>query len=85
MKISNKTKDYLVLLSIMIIVLCVLTVALYFVKNLLAEDSVYLSDIEKMNKHYAEERIKTEMNFLAMKHYMDNISIEEYVKTFYSK
>lgn len=84
MKISNKAKDYLVLVAIMVFVICVMLGALCFVKNLFAEE-VNLSEIESMNKYYAEERIKSEMNFLAMKHYMDNISVEEYIETFYSK
>ena len=84
MKISNKTKDYLVLILICVVVIWVLSSALYWVKSLFAEE-IKLSDIELQNKYYAEERIKSEMNFLAMKHYMDNISVEEYIETFYSK
>ena len=82
MKISNKTKDYIVLIIICVIVIWVLTGAVWYVKSLFAQE---LTEVETMNRYYAEETIKSEMRFLAMKEYMDNISIEEYVETFFSK
>lgn len=82
MKISNKAKDYIVLTVICVLVIWLLSGAVWYVKSLFAEE---LTEVESMNKYYAEERIKSEMNFLAMKHYMDNISVEEYIETFYSK
>ena len=82
MKISNKTKDYIVLVVICVIVIWVLTGAIWYVKSLFAEE---LTEVEIMNRYYAEETIKSEMNYLAMKEYMDNISVEEYVETFFSK
>lgn len=85
MKLSNKAKDYIVVITICVLVIWLLSGAMLWVASLFAEDRVYLSDVEKMNKFYAEENIKSEMNFLAMKHYMDNISIEEYIETFFAK
>ena len=85
MKISNKMKDYIVLVVIFVLVIWILTGAVWYVKSLFAQETTYLTDAEKMNKFYAEENIKSEMNFLAMKHYMDNISIEEYIETFFAK
>ena len=85
MKITNKTKDYIVIVAIMIAVIWLLSGAILWVTSIFAEEKVYLTDVEKMNKFYAEESIKAEMNFLAMKQYMDNISVEEYIATFYSK
>ena len=82
MKISNKTKDYIVVTIICVLVIWILSGALYWVKSLFAED---LTDVEIMNKCYAENTVKNEMRFLAMKEYMDNISIEEYVETFFNK
>lgn len=82
MKLSNKTKDYIVLILICVVVIWVLSSAFYWVKSLFAED---LTDVEIMNRCYTENTIKNEMRFLAMKEYMDNISIEEYVETFFSK
>lgn len=85
MKISNKVKDYIVVIAICVLVIWLLSGAMWWVSSLFAQDSVYLTDVEKMNKFYTEENIKSEMNFLAMKHYMDNISIEEYIETFFAK
>ena len=85
MKISNKVKDYIVVIAICVLVIWLLSGAMWWVSSLFAQDSVYLTDVEKMNKFYAEESIKTEMNYLAMKEYMDNISIEEYIETFFAK
>ena len=85
MKISNKTKDYIVVIAICVLVIWLLSGAMWWVSSLFAQDSVYLTDVEKMNKFYVEENIKSEMNYLAMKHYMDNISIEEYIETFFVK
>ena len=82
MKISNKTKDYLVLILIFVVVIWVLSSAIYWVKSLFAED---LTEVGIMNKCYTENTVKNEMRFLAMKEYMDNISVEEYVETFFSK
>ena len=80
MKISNKTKDYIVVVIICVIVVWVLTGAVWYVKSLFAQE---LTEVETMNRYYAEETIKSEMRFLAMKHYMDNITVEEYVETFF--
>ena len=85
MKISNKVKDYIVLTVICILVIWILSGAVIWVRSLFAQEPYYLTDVEKMNKFYAEENIKSEMNYLAMKHYMDNISIEEYIETFFAK
>ena len=85
MKISNKVKDYIVIIAICVLIIWLLSGAMWWVSSLFAQDSVYLTDVEKMNKFYVEENIKSEMNYLAMKEYMDNISIEEYIETFFVK
>ena len=85
MKISNKVKDYIVVIAICVLVIWLLSGAMWWVSSLFAQNSVYLSDVEKMNKFYAEESIKNEMQYFAMKNYMDNISIEEYIETFFAK
>lgn len=82
MKISNKAKDYIVVTVICVLIIWLLSGAMLWVASLFAEE-IKLTDVELMNKYYAEENIKSEMNFLAMKHYMDNISIEEYIETFF--
>ena len=85
MKISNKVKDYIVVIAICVLVIWLLSGAMWWVSSLFAQDSVYLTDVEKMNKFYVEENIKSEMRYFAMKEYMDNISIEEYIETFFVK
>lgn len=80
MKISNKAKDYIVLTVICVLVIWLLSGAIWYVKSLFAEE---LTEVETMNRYYAEETIKSEMNYLAMKHYMDNITVEEYIETFF--
>ena len=85
MKISNKVKDYIVIIAICVLIIWLLSGAMLWVSSLFAQDNVYLTDVEKMNKFYAEESIKSEMRYFAMKEYMDNISIEEYIETFFAK
>lgn len=80
MKISNKTKDYIIVIIICFFVICVLSGAIYWVKSLFAYE---LSDIAIQNKCYTENTVQNEMRFLAMKNYMDNISVEEYIETFF--
>lgn len=80
MKLTNKTKDYIVVVAICVVVIWLLSGAVWYVKSLFAEE---LTEVETMNRYYAEETIKSEMNYLAMKHYMDNISVEEYIETFF--
>lgn len=84
MKISNKAKDYIVVTVICILIIWLLSGAMWWVASLFAEE-IKLTDVELMNKYYAEENIKTEMNYLAMKNYMDNITVEEYIETFFAK
>lgn len=80
MKLTNKTKDYIVVVAICVLVIWVLSGAVWYVKSLFAEE---LTEVESMNKYYAEQTIQSEMRFNAMKEYMDNISVEEYVETFF--
>lgn len=80
MKLSNKAKDYIVVVAICVAVIWLLSGAVMWVRSLFAED---LTDIEIMNKCYTENTVRNEMRFLAMKEYMDNISVEEYVATFF--
>lgn len=84
MKLSNKAKDYIVVTVICILIIWLLSGAMWWVSSLFAEE-IKLTDVELMNKYYAEEHIKTEMRYLAMKNYMDNITVEEYIETFFVK
>lgn len=80
MKLSNKTKDYIVVVAICVLVIWVLTGAIYWVKSLFAYE---LLDIAIQNKCYTENTVQNEMRFLAMKNYMDNISEEEFAEIFF--
>ena len=79
MKISNKAKDYIVVTVICVLIIWLLSGAMWWVASLFAEEIT----VDDMNKYYAEETIKTEMRFLAMKEYMDNITEEEFAETFF--
>ena len=81
MKLSNKAKDYIVVVAICGAVIWLLSGAVIWVRSLFAEETK-LSDIELQNKYYAEERIKTEMRYFAMWEYTENMSTEEYIETF---
>lgn len=84
MKMSNKEKDYLSIIVAAIIFgafIWLLTGAVLYISSLFAEET--LTDIEKANKFYAEEQIKTEMRWLALKDYVDNMSEEEFIECFY--
>lgn len=83
MKISNKAKDYIVLVVIFLIIIWFLTSFVVFVRKAFAEQ--YLTEAEQYNKYCAEQTVKNEMQYFAMKEYMDNISVEEYVNTFFAK
>lgn len=82
MKLTNKTKDYIVVIAICVAVIWLLSGAVIWVRSLFAEETK-LSDIELQNKYYAEERIKTEMRYFAMWEYTENMSTEEYIETFF--
>lgn len=82
MKLSNKAKDYIVVVAICVVVIWLLSGAVMWVRSLFAEE-IKLSDIELQNKYYAEERIKTEMRYFAMWEYTENMSTEEYIETFF--
>ena len=84
MKLSNKAKDYIVLTVICVLVIWFLSGAVMWVRSLFAEE-IKLSDIELQNKYYVEQNIQTEMRFLAMWEYTENMSTEEYVATFFKE
>lgn len=78
-RISNKTKDKLLLTGIAIVLIWLLISVAIAVISLFAEE---LTEPNQINKYYAEETIKTEMQFLAMWEYTENMLPEEYNKTF---
>ena len=73
-------KNKLIFIAICVVVIYVLSGAVWYVKSLFAQE---LTEIETMNRYYAEETIKSEIRFNAMKEYMDNVSVEEYIEVFF--
>ena len=82
-RISNLTKDKLKIIGILLVIVWVMFGAIYYIFAQPTEQQ--LTDIELMNKYYAEECVKNEMRFLAMWEYTENMTPEEYIKTFFSK
>lgn len=74
-------KNKLIFIAICVVVIYVLSGAVWYVRSLFAQEQ--LTEIETMNRHYTEETIKSEMRFNAMKEYMDNISVDEYIEVFF--
>lgn len=82
-RMSNLTKDKLKIIGILLVIAWVMFGAIYYIFAQPTEQQ--LTDIELMNKYYAEQNIQTEMRFLAMWEYTENMTPEEYIKTFFSK
>lgn len=84
MKMSNKEKDYLSIIIAIVFfagIIWLLTGAIFYVASLFAEATTE----QDINKWCAEEQVKTEMRYLAMKDYVDNMSEEEYIQTFFAE
>ena len=82
-RMSNLTKDKLKIIGILLVIVWVMFGAIYYIFAQPTEQQ--LTDIELMNKYYAEQNIQTEMRYLAMWEYTENMTPEEYIKTFFSK
>lgn len=78
---SNLTKDKLKIIGILLVIVWVMFGAIYYIFAQPTEQQ--LTDIELMNKYYAEQNIQTEMKFLAMWEYTENMTPEEYIETFF--
>lgn len=86
---TNRTKDimffFLVIFVIAFVIFaCGFWVGKSFAEPVIAEEKP-LTEIEQINKFYAEETIKNEMYFLAMWEYTENMSEEEYAETFFKR
>lgn len=73
-------KNKLIFIAICVVVIWVLSGAVWYVRSLFAQE---LTEIETMNKHYAEETIKSEMRYFAMWEYTESMTEEEYCNTFF--
>lgn len=79
MKISNKTKDIMLIMGILLVLFWLLVGATCWVISLFAEE---ITKPNEINKSYAEQTIVNEMNFQKMWEYTESMTDEEYSKTF---
>lgn len=68
-------------LLITICVLWILSGAVWYIKSLFAAEQ--LTEIESINKYYAEQTIKSEIEYAALWEYVENMSEQEYYDTFF--
>lgn len=73
-------KNKLLFVAICVLVVWVLSGAIYYIKDLCAEE---LTEVESINKYYAEQTIKSEIEYAALWEYVENMSEEEYCNTFF--
>ena len=78
MKISNKAKDYIVLIVIFFAIVWLLSGLIFWVKNAFAEPI----STEEYNKACNEQQIYQEIRYLQMWEYMEGMTDEEWKKTF---
>ena len=72
-------KNKLLFVAICVLIVWILSSAICYIKDLCAEE---LTEVESINKYYAEERIKTEIRYLQMWQYTESMTEEEYCNTF---
>ena len=78
MKISNKTKDKMLLVGIMFMLVWLLSGLVFWVTTLLAEPI----NTEELNKAENEQIIYQEIRYLQMWEYTEGMTDEEWEKTF---
>ncbi len=78
MKISNKAKDYIVLIVIFLAVVWLLSGLIFWVKNAFAEPI----NTEELNKAENEQQIYQEIRYLQMWEYTEKMTDEDWEKTF---
>lgn len=76
-------KNNLFFIAICVVVVWLLSGAVWYVRSLFAVPAAELSDIEQINKYYAEQTIKSEIEYAALWEYVENMSEEEYCNTFF--
>lgn len=73
-------KNKLLFVAICVLIIWILSGAIYYIKDLCAEE---LTEIESINKYYVEQTIKSEIEYAALWEYVENMSEEEYCNTFF--
>lgn len=84
MKMSNRTKDITFFLFWIFVIFIVIFALGFAVGKSFAQEIIVteLTEQEQINKFYTEEAVKSEMYFLAMWEYTENMSEQEYADTF---
>jgi len=84
MKMSNRTKDIIFFLFWIFVIFIVIFALGFAVGKSFAQEIIVteLTEQEQINKFYTEEAVKSEMYFLAMWEYTENMSEQEYADTF---
>lgn len=73
-------KNKLLFVAICVLIVWILSGAIYYIKDLCAEE---LTEVESINKYYAEQTIKSEIEYAALWDYVENMSEQEYYDTFF--
>ena len=81
MRISNKTKDKIMVLSFMLAVMFMFVFLMFAIMSLIVKKAE-ATEIN-YNKFMTEERIKAEMYHNSVCELIDNMSDEEYYETFF--
>lgn len=76
-------KNKLIFIAICVVVIYVLSGAVWYVKSLFAVPAAELSDVEQINKYYTEQVVKSEIEYVALWEYVENMSEQEYYDTFF--
>lgn len=80
MKITNKTKDKMLIMGILFCLFWLLSGLIFWVVTLFAEP--ILTDKEELNKAYNEQQIYQEIRYLQMWEYTEGMTDEEWKNTF---
>ena len=76
-------KSNFMLIAIFVVIIWMLSGAIWYMRSLFAVPVIELSEQEQINKYYAEELIKSEMHYFAMWEYVEGLSEQEYADVFF--
>lgn len=85
MKISNRTKDKIMVLTFIMCLLVLIVMVFVAVVNLFSTDiqaAEQLTETQQYNKYFTEERVKSEMYYLSAWETIENMTDKEYYETF---
>lgn len=77
-RMSNLTKDKLVIVGILLIIIWIISGAIYYI---FAADTK-LTEQEQINKAYTEQQVYQEIRYWQMWEYTENMTEEEWKNTF---